>query len=470
MTTVPVEMDALAAALYMSRCRDSKLNPSRAAMHRFQSQVQSEHKSASTVNAPIRLRNLGLGPRAGAVLARYLTSPVEIDLHGNGSLGDGGAQQVLTLLEAGTVRKIDFGACGLSATFSTAFARHVLRCPSAGATLTHLQLGGASTSVMRPNELRQVPALLLVLQQQFPKLSQLGLSHNGLGGAPDASQTVLALAALGTQSAALANLDVAHNGFGESMGPLLQVLPLCASLTELDVSGNALGDAGAALLAAALTVSTLKDVTAGLTGTIAAIAANGIAQHAATKRRWQTQTQALCQLAVLRLADNGVGPEGAQALGQALSTCKVLKALLLPDNSVGDEGAKHIAEALKSNSSLQELHLGNNHVTGSGARSLAFALRENHGLLMLRLPKNDLLDAACAPLAEALPHNGTLRLLDVSGSKVGDSGAMALADSLQENHTLRTLKLHDNMLSERGGRLLLERLQAWLAVTVVTVA
>ena len=67
-------------------------------MHRFQAQAQAEHKSTSAESASIRLRNMGLGPRAGAILARYLVTPIELDLHGNGSLGDVGAQQLRTIV------------------------------------------------------------------------------------------------------------------------------------------------------------------------------------------------------------------------------------------------------------------------------------------------------------------------------------------------------------------------------------
>lgn len=334
------DMEALAAALYMARCRDSRLTPNRAALTRFQAQVCGEHKSDSLQQACIRMRNLGIGPRGGAVLSRFLVSPIELDLHGNSSLGDAGGHALLTLLDAGTLRKLDLGACGLGAAFSPAFARHMLQNPDSGAQLTHLELGGASSnSVMKPNTLRQVPALMLVLQQHFKHLSQLGLSHNTLGEAADALQTVYAVAALATKSVHLSTLDLSFNGFGDKLHPLLQVLPL-TSLTELDISGNGLGDAGATCLAAALSVTSQGQVTEVLNNTMSAIAAEGIARQARHKRRAQKETGFLCNLAVLRLSHNHIQEAGAKALGQALHSVHVLKALFLQDNLLGDDGVR----------------------------------------------------------------------------------------------------------------------------------
>ena len=61
-----------------------------------------------------------------------------------------------------------------------------------------------------------------------------------------------ALAALAAHAGRLASLDVSANSFGRAAGPLLELLPLYTSLTELDASGNELGDWGAEALAAAL--------------------------------------------------------------------------------------------------------------------------------------------------------------------------------------------------------------------------
>lgn len=247
-------LESLAAALYMARCRDSKLTPSRAALSLFSAHLFASHSTDSLHHASVHLRRLGLGPRAGAVLARFLSSPVEIDLHGNSSFGDMGAEHLFSLLPAGSLQKLDLGACGLADAFSAAFARYVLHVQGAGAQLRQLELGGPCIGIIKPNKLRQVPTLLLVLEQQFTKLERLGLSHNSLGEAADAAAIVQAAAALGVKSTAFSALDLSHNGFSDALYPLLSMLPL-TSITELDISGNPIGTEGAALLAESLKVT-----------------------------------------------------------------------------------------------------------------------------------------------------------------------------------------------------------------------
>ena len=61
-----------------------------------------------------------------------------------------------------------------------------------------------------------------------------------------------AFAALAAHAPGLATLDIGANCFGRAAGPLLQLLPVYPSLTELDASGNELSDWGAEVIATAL--------------------------------------------------------------------------------------------------------------------------------------------------------------------------------------------------------------------------
>ena len=244
---------------------------------------------------------------------------------------------------------------------------------------------------------------------------------------------------------------------------MLKVLPLCTSLVDLDISGNELGDHGVSLIKASLTASSVKDAVSGLTGTIAAIAANALNRQAATRRRWEAgQGRAPLQLQRLVLSNNGLRAKGARDLSELLRVSSSLRTLVLTDNLIGDEGTSYLAASLKANSSLLELDLGGNRLTGVSALDLAEALRDNPSLQVLRLPRNNLLDEAAVGLAAVLPGNTTLRILDMSGCRVSDEGAVALAEGLGSNRSLRSLRLHDNLISELGGQKLCEHLQAHL--------
>ena len=54
---------------------------------------------------------------------------------------------------------------------------------------------------------------------------------------------------------------------------------------------------------------------------------------------------------------NAAGPDGTEALAQALRSNESLTVLDLSMNDIGDEGAWELADALEENSSLRSLKL-----------------------------------------------------------------------------------------------------------------
>ena len=263
----PTTLDAqLVPMLYMAVCQDTLVTPSTSGLQRFRNAAAKQLGA----DGAIALHGLNLGPRAGSVLARCVTNARAIDLRGNAMLADQGALALFPLLEHGTLRALDLSGCGLRGAFAPALARTLLRSKGgAGAQLQELQLGGGGAApkavaqpgeaaagggeLVRPNRLHCVGSLAAALQERAPRLRLLGLGHNALGAAPpelvDAS--VLGLAALLSNARQLKSVDLSHNGFSAAAAaPLLHSLPACAALTSLDLSGNALGDAGAELLAA----------------------------------------------------------------------------------------------------------------------------------------------------------------------------------------------------------------------------
>ncbi|KAF9904158.1 hypothetical protein EC991_002993 [Linnemannia zychae] len=81
-------------------------------------------------------------------------------------------------------------------------------------------------------------------------------------------------------------------------------------------------------------------------------------------------------LTTLDLSYNSIGPNGAQALAEALKI-NTLTTLDLQSNSIGDNGTQALAEALKTNNTLTTLDLYNNEIGPYGAQALAEALKIN---------------------------------------------------------------------------------------------
>ena len=175
---------------------------------------------------------------------------------------------------------------------------------------------------------------------------------------------------------------------------LAAVLKTNTTLTNLDLSHNNLGPAGAQSFATALKANTT--------------------------------------LTNLFLSDNNIGPAGAESLATALKTNTTLTDLSLFLNNIGPAGAESLATALKTNTTLTSLDLFCNNIGPAGAESLATALKANTTLTNLVLYDNDLGPAGAESLSTALKTNTTMTNLDLRGNNIGPAGAESLATALKK--------------------------------------
>lgn len=188
---------------------------------------------------------------------------------------------------------------------------------------------------------------------------------------------------------------------------IARALPANATLTELKILYNNIGDDGAAALADGLTSNaTLTKLTLwhNLIGDEGAAAlANGLKRNAT--------------LTKLDLGFNKIGDRGAAALADALRVNAVVEKLGLRCNrSVGDEGAAALANALTvKTTALTALDLtGANRISSQGARALADALAANVTLEVLDILCQGMGAEAADAFAKALTINATLKMLFVS--------------------------------------------------------
>ena len=194
-----------------------------------------------------------------------------------------------------------------------------------------------------------------------------------------------------------------------------------STLTSLDLTGNEIGDDGAAVLGECLQSNT--------------------------------------SLKKLSLDYNGIGADGAAALGECLKYNTSLKKLYLNYSRIDDDSAAVLGECLKHNTSLTRFDLNNNEIGGDGAVALGGCLKYNTSLTKLYLHDNNIGDDGAAGLGECLKYNTSLTSLDFSNNGIGDDGAAALGECLKYNTSLTTLYLYDNDIDDDGAAALSECLK-----------
>ena len=73
----------------------------------------------------------------------------------------------------------------------------------------------------------------------------------------------------------------------------------------------------------------------------------------------------------VHLSDNMIGDIGATAISKALETNKTVQHLFVNENRIGDPGASAFATALEHNETLLTLSLASNQVKDTGAQSIS---------------------------------------------------------------------------------------------------
>ena len=163
-------------------------------------------------------------------------------------------------------------------------------------------------------------------------------------------------------------------------------------LTNLNLSGNAVGDMGVRRLRAQMCAGGLE-----------------------------------CALQVLSLEGCGLTARCAPAIEEMLLNARTLTALSLAWNNFDMRGASALARGLESNISLRQLNVA---WTGIG-------------------------NSGCAHLAEALKINAALQVIDLTGNNAGYGACVVIAEVVARSATLREVVLHHNALTQQGIRALL---------------
>ena len=196
------------------------------------------------------------------------------------------------------------------------------------------------------------------------------------------------------------------NDRAKALAAAFRIPSFAAKISDLDLNGNHIGDAGTMELARALC-------------------------HNTTLTR-------------LSLAHNQIGHVGAAEIAKMLKQNSTLQELRLYGNNIGNSVVEKIARVLSVNSSLTLLNLARNQIDDTGAAGLAKALQRNSTLQKLHLCGNRIGSNGASALAQSLLYNSALKDIDFEGNQIGIAGAWELAKALDTNCTLKFMSLCHN--------------------------
>jgi Ran GTPase-activating protein (RanGAP) involved in mRNA processing and transport len=197
------------------------------------------------------------------------------------------------------------------------------------------------------------------------------------------------------------------------------------------------------------------------------------------------------RLVTLDLCYVGIGPGGARALASAICVNSSIVALHLGGNELGDDGARFLAAALGN---INELHVNAAEAARKHAEAERSVVRselptsfpryrasqrprrpmpeisvrkaragqpeEPHSrLITLALFDNKITAEGARVLAAALMSNTSLTSLSLDSNMVRNEGARALSGMLDSNSTLTSMSLEGNRIEAGVLRALMERVQ-----------
>ncbi|XP_045677089.1 ribonuclease inhibitor isoform X1 [Phyllostomus hastatus] len=390
----------------------------------------------------------------------------ELSLCSN-ELGDAGTDLLLQGLQSPTckVRKLSLQSCCLSEASGRTLASVLRAAPSLRELdLSYNPLGDVGLQLLCEG-LRDPQCHVESLELQYcslsaasceplaaalrarPELKDLVLNNNDFGEA--GARTLCQ--ALVDSACPLESLKLESCGLtSANCQDLCGVLATKASLCNLELGDNRLGDAGVAALCPGLLSPGCQLKTLWLWE--CDITASGCGDLCRVLRAKES-------LREFSVAGNAVGDEGVRLLCESLREPRChLESLWVKSCSLTAACCPHVSAMLAQNRSLQELQLSNNKLADAGVEELCRGLSQpGVPLRSLWLGDCEVTDASCGNLASLLLTSRSLQELDLSNNCMSEVGVLRLAESAQQpSCVLEKLVLYDIYWTEEVD----DRLQA----------
>eukprot|EP00873_Tetraselmis_striata_P022615 jgi/Tetstr1/442879/TSEL_030942.t1 len=388
----------------------------------------------------VNLRGNGIGPEGAEALSSALmkNQVIETVVLTDNPLTPAGARAIgAALLSRATLQRVDIDEH--YNTDAQTVMETVEKMYRRMQDMEQLNFTGAFH--LKVDGIQALTTMLAAQAKNGRKLTNLDLTGNGIG---DSGLEALTKGLL-KKATALRGLSLAGNGITAAMAQaaMLALAEHQSGLQKLDLSGNSFGmEESVSLVETLSKISSLSEVN---------LSGNSIGPSGAeaVKLLLQNSNGSHVRLECVNLAFNGIGDQGAHLMADALMTNPCVKELDLEGNGICDQGVAALAHALLENASLTKLNLAGNELGEEGLQALLGVLASNRTLAELNLRGTGIDAAAVIALAESLKTNTSLQSLDLSGNAIQSAdAAAAVAEMLKWNSTLDSLNLQNTGLNE----------------------
>jgi len=247
-------------------------------------------------------------------------------------------------------------------------------------------------------------------------LQVLNLSHNGLFGSNDESNSAAKQLSKAMKNHSELFVNLSNTGLGGNNDGLKLILDGSKVIKSLIIDGNVFDNEGLALVTKFLRNKN-SAVELGMDGVGIGEEENGKAKAKLLKECLENKNTTIEQLS---LGSNNLGNAKGRVLSTVLSGIKASTSLTFIDLSGNDirlmPSVKIVAKYLASNPALIGLDLSNNGIPARSASVLIASLKKNTTLQQLYLTNNNITDKSIPAFTDALQKNNTLQTLDLMGN------------------------------------------------------
>ena len=159
----------------------------------------------------------------------------------------------------------------------------------------------------------------------------------------------------------------------------------------------------------------------------------------------------------LQLENNGLGPEGAEMVCNALlqNDQIKLKMLTINRNRLEEKGALSLAKVIEKMKSFEHLEFYQNGISTKGMKNLFLALKENKNLEVLKINDN-FTKSALQDLIDIIPGFTKLKIIDISDSiteeDLGNKLGVELFKALSSIESLEEIYCNYNEIINKNSQ------------------